>query len=136
MHGVRLLLFHPQWAARSCKDCQTYVYNQDGTQTMRANLPVLRGPNEPTPCYKCPKIPDGKPLEAASAVELSPANRQAYNHWQECRAVGFSEVERTDHIVRRNAAAIQMIYDSWERQPQHEMVSMLGMLGSVAKVRK
>lgn len=58
------------------------------------------------PCSFCPKQPptvserDRTPL---TAEDLSEKNWQAYQHYQECKAVGeFPD----DDIVRRNAAII------------------------------
>lgn len=66
-----------------------------------------------TPCSTCPKVPDDASAKTREhAVELSDRNRQAYEHYRECRAVG--EWPR-DWLVRRNARLIREIEDMAER---------------------
>lgn len=114
---MRLALFHPDWAARSCDDCKKYIYNDDGTVTTktgpdgRTKLPVLRPEGTVTPCWQCPKIPEGVLPKSENAIELNAKNRTAFRHYKECRAVGrFPD----DPIVLRNAAVIREIYDQCE----------------------
>jgi hypothetical protein len=111
---------HPSIAARSCADCQAYLYydrgyDDFGARVERAGKPVLRPKGVKTPCGWCPKIPPGEPLVPASAVELSDKNAAAYFHYVECRAVG--EFPR-DAIVVRNAALIRAAEDIAERVQQ------------------
>jgi hypothetical protein len=63
------------------------------------------GPNDQTPCHKCPK---GSP-EEAKQIELSEKNWAAYAHYQEAKAVGLTDEERRDPIVRRNFALIDRL---------------------------
>ena len=62
----------------------------------------------------------------ARAVELSPENRRAWEHYLECRAV---ESWPEDPIVRRNAAIIRWELDWFERQwlraPVMELSAMI-----------
>lgn len=82
-------------------------------------LPVLRGgqkvpriKGQKTPCKWCPKIPKGKDPIPENAVELSPHNWRAYQHYLECKAVGqFPD----DPIVRRNAMLIRQVEESARR---------------------
>jgi len=106
---VRLVLLHPDVAVRSCLDCRTYQYADTpdkfaAAPITRQGLPVLRPKGTPTPCSWCAKQPADVPAHERTpdtAVELSPANWRAYQHYLECRAVGqFPD----DPIVRRNAA--------------------------------
>ena len=64
-----------------------------------------------------------------NAQELSERNRKAYQHWQECRAVGkFPD----DPIVRRNAAIFQRLHDEYNRdmirKPLNDLVSIIPLL--------
>ena len=78
---------------------------------MRRGLPVVR--TGPTPCGTCPKIPSFEPVKArAYAVELSPQNAQAYQHYLECKAVGEFP---PDPIVRRCAGFIRQVEDAHGR---------------------
>lgn len=110
-----MLLHSPEWA-RSCDNCAKWLYDEDGRiarRPARVGEPVRRLPGQPTPCHKCPKIPDDAPAKARQyAVELTEQNLEAYEHYTECRAVGrFPE----DGIVGRNAALIRMLEDARER---------------------
>lgn len=95
---------------------------------MRAGLPIHRDPGEPTPCHKCPKIPRGAKPEPASACEFNDRNRRAYDHWCEGRAVEFSDDEKRDPIVRRNAAIFQHAYDEFNRQPLRELATTMALM--------
>jgi hypothetical protein len=106
---VRLALLHPDVAARSCGDCRRFQYLDEpgkfaAAPMRRQGLPVLRPKGTLTPCSWCDKQPaDVPPHERTpdTAVELSPKNWRAYQHYLECKAVGqFPD----DPIVRRNAA--------------------------------
>lgn len=105
-----MLLRHPEIANRSCADCKKYVYKSNGELLRRpahVGEPVLRSPGSPTPCWSCPKIPADEPEKtSAGAIELTEKNRQAFWHYQQCKAVGsFPD----DPIVRRNAAIIASV---------------------------
>lgn len=106
---MRLVLLHAGIAARSCGDCQKYLYydrgsDDFGARVERGGLPVLRPKGVKTPCSWCPKIPPGEQPIPANAVELSDKNVLALIHYRECRAVGEFP---NDAIVRRNAALIR-----------------------------
>lgn len=133
MVGLALILFHPDRAERSCHDCQTYRYVEDrslpeyGKVEMRGGFhKVTRDRGEFPPCASCPKIAKGDLPHPSSAQELSERNKQAYQHWQECRAVGkFPD----DPIVRRNAAIIQRLHDEYSRKPIHDLIAIIPLLG-------
>lgn len=106
---MRLVLLHPEVAARSCRDCQSYLYldkgpGQFGAEPLtRGGRPVKRQPGQKTPCFWCPKIPPGDGPRPENAAELTPENLAALRHHRECAAVGsFPD----DAVVRRNAALI------------------------------
>lgn len=92
---------------------------------------ITRDRGEMPPCKSCPKIPKGDPALPMYAQELSEKNWQAYQHWQECRAVGHFP---NDPIVRRNAAIIQRVYDEYSREairkPINDLISILPLLVS------
>lgn len=84
--------------------------------------PLLRGgqkceriKGQIPPCRWCPKIPKGAEPIPSNAVELSSRNWTAYQHYLECKAVGATDAERRDPIVRRNAMLIEQIVDANKR---------------------
>lgn len=101
------MLTHPDVAFRDCNDCILFHYTRDGKRELdkRGNPKPRRG--LPPPCRTrngvCHK---GTPEDQKS---LSDKNWKAYQHYQECRAVGsFPD----DAIVRRNAAIISRVEES------------------------
>ena len=122
---------HPEVAAVSCQDCQTWMYDEKWQREQRAGQDVPRPPGCKTPCWSCPKIPKGAPPRPSSAVELSEKNVRAYNFHEECVAVG--DFPR-DAIVRRNARLITMVVKSVESGQlqigqQRMVMAILGALG-------
>lgn len=112
-----MLLLYPNVAARSCADCQKYLYEdkpgdfavEPMRRPARVGLPLLRPPGAPTPCHQCPKIPSGVEPSPLNAIEMTDQNWQAYTHYLECKAIGrFPD----DPIVRRNAAIIRRLEDA------------------------
>ena len=112
-------MFHPGAARIDCGECQKFVYNLETgeRETFRSGpnrdlVPVGRPPGTPTPCNKCPK---GSP-EKAKTLELSEKNWSAFAHYQESKAVGLTEAERRDPIVRRNFALMDRIAAERDRR--------------------
>lgn len=99
------MLAHPLVAGRSCVDCATYLYNEDGTPTTRAGAHLRRPPGMPTPCQTCPKIPVGEPPVRENARELTPRLLRAFRHFQGCQAVGRFPVQEwgEDELLFQNA---------------------------------
>lgn len=123
---VRLILFHPEVANRSCSDCRKWIYREDGERLTRGpeRIPVPRAPGAPTPCASCPKIPMDSPAkDAAHAISPSDRSLQAYRHYLECEAVGHFP---DDPIVCRNAGIIRAIRQQWERWPALQLLAVLG----------
>jgi len=111
-----LSIAHPEIASRSCEDCLKHIYNHETgkRQLDPKGNPIPRPAGGKAPCQAtagaprevreriCAKIaPD-------AGVELSEKNRAAYEHYQECKAVG---VFPDDPIVRRNARIIRELED-------------------------
>ena len=70
-----------------------------------------RPPGQPTPCHKCPKIPEGEPPSPESALELTPQLRKVYAHYRRCKAVGrFPD----DPLVDEHAAIVAEVEESIE----------------------
>ncbi|MCI0358640.1 MAG: hypothetical protein L0211_09160 [Planctomycetaceae bacterium] len=116
-------MFHPGAARINCDECKRFVFNLESgdKETYRSGpereeLPMVRGPNVPTPCNKCPK----EDPENAKQIELSPKNWAAFAHYLQARACGLSDVERRDPIVRRNFALIDMLTRERDRKAQAE----------------
>lgn len=126
--GLRLLLWHPLWANRSCDDCEKYLYDEDGQITRRPariGLPVLRLPGQPTPCYSCPKIAETERVKSRLyATELSERTRAAYGHYMTCLSLGGHFPE--DPIVRRNASVIFQVREAWLKGQQDRLYFLLG----------
>jgi len=123
---VRVLLFHPEWS-RTCTDCVTWVYGDDGHVTQRCGIPNRRPKGVPTPCWKCPKIPPvakGEEPQRENAVELTEANFAAYVHYLECRAVGKFP---NDPIVRRNARILRAIQDEADAKPLNRLIALVSL---------
>ena len=113
---------HPLVASRSCGECKQWLYDEDGTRTERAGVPAPRPRGQPTPCYKCPKVPKGKPPIPESAVELTDRNWKVWQHYRECKATGrFPD----DAIVRQHAAVIREVETEYELSRNLEGVTLL-----------
>lgn len=130
IEGVTLILRYPEVAARDCEHCKKWVYDEETGRPKTSGVSkrlVPRGA-APPPCrlshVGCPK---GTPENPRT---LSDRNRQAYEHYQECRAVSqFPD----DSIVRRNARLIRLIEDAVAlgRQRSFErLVSTIAMRGA------
>lgn len=133
-----MILFSPEWD-RSCAVCVKYLPRDDGSFILdkRTGEPVRRGhAGDTTPCGKCAKVPDRVKVAAdgdyrkmrAGAVELSDANRLAYQYYTRCRAVGrFPE----DPIVEWCAGVISEIVSEFERAP---LVKLAGAVSSLVTI--
>lgn len=114
-----MILWHPLYA-RSCKLCIEYAYSADGSLP-RDHLgnPRQRPQGIPTPCFSCPKVPvEIRELDYTDvqmrqhADELTPWNRQAYDFYKRCKAVGqFPD----DPLVRWYAGILREVEDAHER---------------------
>ena len=112
-----MFLLNPTLAARSCADCQRYIYHDQGQKfgprvERPKGTPVLRPKGTKTPCFWCPKIPPETKPCPENAEELSERNTAAYLHYLECAAIG--EFPK-DAIVHRNAALIRDVKDAGDR---------------------
>lgn len=118
---MRVLLAHPNLV--SCECCAAYAFKKAGGEVMRVpgtGEPMERGTGQPTPCSSCPKVPtwakaagkDWRELRTLAA-ELTPANRLAYEHYVQCKAVGrFPD----DPIVEWVAGVVRRCEDEDERR--------------------
>lgn len=107
------MLAHPQLLNRPCGECKAWLYD-DGERlsdkkATRRGQPCRRPGGVPTPCSRCPKIPKGAAPRPENAVELSEKNFAAIRHYFQSRAVGASEEERRDAIVRKNWSLIDRL---------------------------
>jgi hypothetical protein len=115
-------LFHPGIANLSCETCLKYVtdipetgevktYGVTNPETgLREQVPQPRPQGTLPPCERCPK---GSP-EQAKEIELSEKNWLAFGHYRQAKAVGVTETERRDPIVRRNFAVIDLAFKTYE----------------------
>lgn len=131
------MLLHPARAARSCRDCRRYVYNdgpgEDGSQVLRPGpgglrtLPMVRPPGQPTPCWQCPKIPTGRPPVPESASEFTPKLWKVWTHYVRCKAVGrFPD----DPIVFEHAGLLRDVEDQVERGRWASLEGFIRLLAS------
>lgn len=134
---MRLILLHPGAARIDCEECKKFVFNLDTgeKETYRSGptrelLPVERLPSVPTPCNKCPK----QSPEKAKEIELTEKNWAAFAHYQQCKAVGLTEAERRDPIVRRNFALMDRL--TAERDRRDQATGMAEALLAVLTQRK
>ena len=122
---MRLLILHPEVAFRSCTDCQMHVYDEKTGErkTDRSGNPVPRPKGTVAPCrVSASACAKGTPEQSKG---ISDRNWKAWQHYQECRAVGMFP---DDPIVRRNAAIIRAATDAAERQQQAQSLGPLAAL--------
>jgi hypothetical protein len=118
-----LILFHRPVATRDCSDCLLHIYNEEtGKREEFRGGPVKRIKASPPPCRTAKGCAKGTP---ESPNTLSRKNLLAYEHYQECKAVGaFPD----DAIVRRNARVIRELEDAAERVREAErLAAMFGV---------
>ncbi len=125
-------MLHPRVASRSCAECMAWLFNDDGKPTMKGRgdeaVRVPRRPGEPTPCWKCPKIPEGAKPVPESACELDDRLWQAYDHYLCCRAVGSFPA---DHWVRTHASLFRSVEDALGPMRQSSLLqSVVNLLSS------
>lgn len=125
-----MLLFHPEHAALSCRECQRFIYD------VKTAKPVLRGGQKqprhvPPPCYSCPK----KSPAEESRITLSPWNRRTLELYFQNRAMGgcLLESQKTDATLRRNFAIIDQLYTHWHASKSAD--SMGRVLAQVLPLR-
>jgi hypothetical protein len=124
-----LILFHPGPAKLDCETCQKYVTDLDRGEVetygvgepdehgKRQQLPQVRPQGTFPPCIRCPK----QSPERAKEHELSEKNWRAFAHYQEAKAVGVTEEERRDPIVRRNFSVIDQVVKAFEAKSEATM---------------
>lgn len=119
-------LFHPGPARLDCQTCIKFVTDLDRGEVAtygatidgeRQQVPQVRPKGTQPPCVRCPK----QSPERAKEIELSEKNWRAYAHYLEAKAVGVTEEERRDPIVRRNFAAIDQVVKAFEAQSEASM---------------
>lgn len=128
---MRIALWRPEWD-RSCADCEAWQYNRDGTlvRDRRTSLPLARPPGTPTPCTLCPKVPKNDRLHGwrharTAAIDMSGANRQAWEFYRRCRAtVRFPD----DPVVAWYAGLIEPIVDEFESRHIERFGEKIDML--------
>jgi hypothetical protein len=112
--GVKLLLFNPHLVPRTCRRCQTWLYDDDHRVVTRAGQPVRRPHGSPTPCWKCPKQ---SPAVAAGCERDLPRTSRLLDLYFRVRATFgrcLSDREAADPLTARNLAIIDAIVRQWE----------------------
>ena len=113
MNGVLLQLLHPEVADRDCDHCLKYLYDEKTGEPIKSRKKDgslrKRDSSCPSPCRTSVGCKKGTPENSRA---LNRTNREAWEHYQECRAVGaFPD----DPVVRRNAALIREAEQIHER---------------------
>lgn len=125
---MRLILSHPALAARSCHDCQQYVYDHAASVRLSDadGQPIPRPSGTFAPCrYGPSRCAKGSP---DAGRDLSAKNRRAWLHYRECRAVGaFPD----DPLVRRNAALIEQLELARSEETLRVLHELLARLAAV-----
>ena len=124
----------PVVAARSCDDCQKYVWNDEpgkmGDTIIRlaGGQPWERPPQSPTPCQMCPKVPHDRRTATttrADAIEPTERSWSILWHYRKCKAVGrFPD----DPLVERHAGLIHEVESAVERARLEHTAGMLSLL--------
>lgn len=128
-----LMLAHPEVAYRPCDLCKKFMFNHKTGELLKNKdgSPTERPAHSKVPCEfsktssidvrkrACPKVsPD-------AGIELSEKNRNAYEHYRECRAVSqFPD----DPIVRRNAAIILSLEEAHQQAQMHRAMASTGRM--------
>jgi hypothetical protein len=100
--GVILETLSPSVAHRDCGECKKWWFNEDtGRIVERGGKKLLRPLDAVTLCQTHEGCPKGTPENQKG---LSPKNKTAWRHFQECEAVGSWP---DDPIVRHNARIIR-----------------------------
>lgn len=99
--GVRLYVRNPKLAARSCNQCREYWYDDNGDRVQENGRDMKRIPEAPVACETTNGCLAGHYLKQ---LRLSPINKMAYLHFQDCQAV---DIFPDDPIVARNARIIR-----------------------------
>lgn len=130
MHGIALLLSHPEVASRDCKICQKYCFDEKtGALSGTPENPVPRPPKGPPCRWRENGCPKGTPEKQKS---LSPRNQKAYQHYLECKATG---IWPDDPIVKRNAGIIRRIEEAHERSRQDCNTELMKQVIQAALIR-
>lgn len=101
-------------AARSCGECKAFVFQDDGRPMTRAGRRVRRPLGVLTPCRSCPKVPADAPPYPESAVEFGPTEWAVYQHYRECKAVGWQVPDVVDPLVKLHAGLLAQVEESTE----------------------
>jgi hypothetical protein len=155
---VRLHYLHPEIAARSCDECETWQYKDDYNHKedkikfsydivrlcdihktkVRRPLPV-RLPNGEwvvsTPCHKCPKIAEegrGHRSTRREAIEPTPWSWGVLRHYWRCRAVGRFPL---DDLVEHHAGIIDNVERIIQQAKQESTNRILNMFFDLLKDR-
>lgn len=122
---------HPKVANRVCEHCLIYLYDEQTGEPIksRKNDGSLRKRDStcPPPCKTSVGCKKGTP---ENSLALNPTNREAWEHWKECKAVGsFPD----DPIVRQNAAIIEDAIKTVETIRENNFRATLMRLATIGK---
>ncbi len=114
-----------------------YQYDSKGEVVTRPKIggrKIERQPLEVLPCGECPKIPKGMEPSPRNAVEMTERSWQVYNHWTEAVAVGFTDEEQADAIVRQNASILREIDQERAKQPLYQLGPMMASMAAMSSM--
>lgn len=124
-----MALLHPKVAFRDCETCKKYLFDEDSGEIERNPVTkelIERPKGTFPPCHygedQCPKV------SPEAGRGLTDQNRHAYEHYQQCRAVGKFPA---DGIVRENAAVIRAVEDQVQSIEQQKQLLNILQIASV-----
>lgn len=60
-------------------------------------------------------------------MDFTPATRRAWDHYQECRAVGWNVADAADPLVRHHAALIRAVEDAVESRRAGTLAAVMAL---------
>jgi hypothetical protein len=105
------------------------MYDKDWKPNRKGGKPVPRLDRSSTPCWRCPKIPQGVKPIPQNAQELSAKNRQAWVYSIEC-AVDNRGILPQDEITVQNNALIRRVTESFDRKQADILPILASLLGA------
>jgi hypothetical protein len=132
MRAARLHVLHPELP--SCADCGQWMYDpKTWKPSTRGGKPIPRAKGTPTPCWTCPRSKAGpEPGKPYPEGEMTGQSWAAYWYWRRCLADTTGLLPR-DPVTIRNAALLQMIQDSVDRERSNPLNLLAVLMGGSKK---
>ncbi|MBT7069647.1 MAG: hypothetical protein HN975_02000 [Anaerolineae bacterium] len=127
-----MIFHHPALARLTCEECQNWIVDiKTAEKLIRGGKPQKRKPHQPTPCAECPR----KSPKNERRYRLMPCNDTTLMLFFAVQGgVSLSPEEAQDPIVRKNFAALKIIYNNWQqRNEADELTTTLFRAGIIGK---